>query len=1582
MKHLNLLVIIMMLSSFISFGQNFALNLDGNDDKIIITDAPELNPTGAFTLEIWIKADSWKNNIYEGTIIGKQATGPDNGYCLTAGNNGRIEFTVGVNGSWQSIATDPILSLDTWYHVACVYDEANIYLYIDGDLKESQSLPGTYAPSTGTDLVLGDNPTWSGRNFPGTIDEVRITGIAKSASEIASTYTLEFTGSESDLLAFWPMNEGTGLTAGDVISTNHGTLTNMDETTDWVGGFEVPTCPSPSNLNASVTSTTADLSWIAGASETGWNFEYGGSGFSQGTGTVITTTDAYINLTGLSSDTDFQFYVQADCGSGDVSEWVGPYNFATTVSCPEPIDLTVSNITTTSATLSWNPGAAETNWEIEYGPEGFTQTEGTTVAATDTFVTLSTLTAMTGYDFYVRAICGVGDESAWAGANNFMTACDAISSFPYTQDFDGDWDCWTVINNDNDSYLWSQANNWITAHSGTWTAHGMGNNDDYLISPMLTLTGNEQIRWWDVVESSSYNNIYDILISTTNSDISSFTVNLGTIDCSNTDWQEHIINLDAYTGNVYIAFHQTYSAINNYGFGIDDFLVQEIPACPEPTSLETSNITATTAVLSWIEGFSETAWNIEYGETGFNQGDGTVITASDTFVNVTNLTPVTEYEFYVQSDCGSGELSTWTGPLSFTTLCDIFTPNYAQDFEAGFPPVCWLEAEGPVTGPTDYDGYPGWYNGSYTPFGSTVARIYMSGSSTEDWLLSPIFDLSAGGVYLTFDIAVSDYSGAAATMGSDDEILLLITLDGGANWMTMKTWNQSSSPSENGDHFSLDLSPLQAMAGSDAVQLAFWASTGTTSDTESFYFNLDNFEIRPVITDTDFITYSFAQETAPATINTTNHTIDVIVGNGIALDNLVAEFELSPYANATIGTDEQESGVTTNNFTAPVVYTVTAEDGSTTQDWTVNVTNASVLTETDILTFSFGEQTGDATIDATNHTVDIEVNFLADITNLTATYTLSYGAITNQSFTDFSDPVVYTVVAEDGTTTQDWTVTVTQESTPAGATCATAFAYANINDPEVVTDINAASRELWYTVVLDQFYSDVEFSTCASVYDTKLHIYDACDATNHLYYNDDDNVGFCAVDNNQSYISIPSLEPGTYYVKISTYSTTTNIDDPTTGLLVTGTLALSPAAEILTYSIPGQLSSNIIDSNDSIRVAMPATTPLDALVAEFTISDAASIAVGGTAQVSATTPNDWATTNPIVYTVTAEDATTRDWSVWVEIAGDESNITSYSIPLQVGDATIDETNHTIDIEMPSCTDLSSLVATFELSYAAQATVAGTDQESAVTTNDFTSAIVYTVTAEDGSTTDWTVNVTAQPTLVISAFPWVEDFEGNWAPICWLSTEWYQSTYGGAYSGSEWAYSNTAGSELVTPEIAIPATDAYSLSYWYRVESTTYPQDFEVLLSTDGINFDVTVQTETAYSNSAYAREIFDLSAYAGQSVWVKFVGQTGTGGSAYGVCFDDVAVYDNVSVGVKKMVSDNEVKVYPNPNNGQFNIALDINQEVNIEIVNTLGQVVANYDNVNSNTLTVDLSDEAKGLYIVRIASENNTITKKVNVIK
>jgi hypothetical protein len=101
----------------------------------------------------------------------------------------------------------------------------------------------------------------------------------------------------------------------------------------------------------------------------------------------------------------------------------------TAVSCAAPTTPTVTSITTTSASLNWTQTGTPAQWQIKYGAAGFNvNTGGTSIYTSIKPYTLNPpLTPATSYDYYVRAVCGVGDTSLWAPVKNFSTLCTAPS---------------------------------------------------------------------------------------------------------------------------------------------------------------------------------------------------------------------------------------------------------------------------------------------------------------------------------------------------------------------------------------------------------------------------------------------------------------------------------------------------------------------------------------------------------------------------------------------------------------------------------------------------------------------------------------------------------------------------------------------------------------------------------------------------------------------------------------------------------------------------------------------------------------------------------------------------------------------------------------------------------------------------------------------------------------------------------------------------------------------------------------------------------------------------------------------------
>ena len=173
----------------------------------------------------------------------------------------------------------------------------------------------------------------------------------------------------------------------------------------------------------------------------------------------------------------------------------------------------------------------------------------------------------------------------------------------------------------------------------------------------------------------------------------------------------------------------------------------------------------------------------------------------------------------------------------------------------------------------------------------------------------------------------------------------------------------------------------------------------------------------------DILTFTMAQLNAPAVIDATSHTVNGQVAHGVSRTSLRPTITVSAYA-----TINPSSGVV-QNFTNPVAYTVTAQDG-TPQNWIVTITEAPLLRHgNNILTFTLSQLVAPAIIDTNSHYISALVTSGTDRSNLTPTITVSPGAtISPLSGTthDFTNPFAYTVTSEDNTP-QNWVVSVSEE---------------------------------------------------------------------------------------------------------------------------------------------------------------------------------------------------------------------------------------------------------------------------------------------------------------------------------------------------------------------------------------------------------------------------------------------------------------------------------------------------------------------------------------------------------------------------
>ncbi len=228
--------------SYGSGGTEPMLSFDGSNDYAAIQNLKYTEPgqISKLTVSAWIKVPSnggdWSivdfdRSEYYSCIAGIRNTSA-NGEGDYIGFHTR-GVSQGIHDMWS---TAPIRD-NKWHHVVWVFDSEQLYekkIYIDGELDSQVNYYNTNVKlGSGTDRYgfLADgseansyNAARNGIYYQGSMDQVSIWDRAFSASEVSSMQNIN--PSSTGLVAYWPMNEGSGVTLTDAANNNNAIMVN------------------------------------------------------------------------------------------------------------------------------------------------------------------------------------------------------------------------------------------------------------------------------------------------------------------------------------------------------------------------------------------------------------------------------------------------------------------------------------------------------------------------------------------------------------------------------------------------------------------------------------------------------------------------------------------------------------------------------------------------------------------------------------------------------------------------------------------------------------------------------------------------------------------------------------------------------------------------------------------------------------------------------------------------------------------------------------------------------------------------------------------------------------------------------------------------------------------------------------------------------------------------------------------------------------------------------------------------------------------------------------------------------------
>ena len=478
------------------------------------------------------------------------------------------------------------------------------------------------------------------------------------------------------------------------------------------------TCVKPTGLVVSnVTASSAAVRWISGGEgQNAWQIALDTvAGFNPDTlsSLIDVTTNSYA-LENLEEKTTYYAYVRANCGSEDgYSDWVAFNSFTTFANCQLPDALATSDVTDSSAVISWNKYWAD-DFNLRYSADG---ANWTTVENVNTPYILTGLADNTDYQIQVQATCHTAAE--WSESVNIHTKQRPfVLSGNYSDDFE-DGNKWYFING-TCANAWSYgeaANNggshsiYISNDGGATNNYGSGATMVYATKSFIFEGGSYTFSYdWKANGQASNDYLRVALVpgtatinanTTTPPNFSATGLPSGWVALDGgsklnlaSSWQNYETAEIAVTAGEYrvvFAWRNDNYTFNQTPAAVDNFRISKV-ACSKPSGLDVTLTpgNGSIATLNWIAGGSETEWVVEYSTSADFSNAISQDVSTDPIANLSGLTPETEYYAHVNAVCGgeNGD-SDWSSAISFIptdaytltindgTATNAFVPFYA-----------------------------------------------------------------------------------------------------------------------------------------------------------------------------------------------------------------------------------------------------------------------------------------------------------------------------------------------------------------------------------------------------------------------------------------------------------------------------------------------------------------------------------------------------------------------------------------------------------------------------------------------------------------------------------------------------------------------------------------------------------------------------------------------------------------------------------------------------------------------------------------------------------------------------------------
>ena len=568
-----------------------------------------------------------------------------------------------------------------------------------------------------------------------------------TGSPVASTYLVQF--KKSSVASWSTYSSGTTSTSVTLTGLSSSTAYDWRVRSNCSGGhasslvqtsFSTQTpCNAPTGLSeSSITQTSATLVWNQMLGSSSYRVQYKAASSSTWLTATYSTAATSINISNLTSGTQYQWRVRSNCVGGISTYAIN--GFVTSVNCNPPSGLFTSNMTVNSAKLNWTGSPVASTYLVQYKKSSVSSWSTYSSGTTSTSVTLTGLSSSTAYDWRVRSNCSGGQVSSLiktsfltqtpcgrpsgASTTNISTTSAKLN---WTSVFDAasyrveykksNVSAWTVatngINNlninisnlsQNTNYNWRVRANcssgllgsYVTRNFTTLTPCNAPSNPNELYVNSINAT----VAWYPASGAQSYRLEYKKASS------SSWTLSASALNATS----KTIVGLDPSTSYDW-RVRSNCSGGQTSQYSTSGFVTTD--DCSPPTGLSASNITANSVKMFWTQSSSASSYRTEYKKNTSSQWLLHSIANIADYRYLYGLEPGIMYNYRIRSNCDGNATSNYVYKDFVTSSCNA--PSYLYELYVN-----------------SINATVGWYPAS----GAQSYRLEYKKASSSSWTLS------------------------------------------------------------------------------------------------------------------------------------------------------------------------------------------------------------------------------------------------------------------------------------------------------------------------------------------------------------------------------------------------------------------------------------------------------------------------------------------------------------------------------------------------------------------------------------------------------------------------------------------------------------------------------------------------------------------------------------------------------------------------------------------------------------------------------------------------------------------------------